>query len=57
MKIPVLLSIVFIVMKLFRVIDWSWWWVVSPIWITLAWAFSVVLFCGIFGFTLKKNDK
>jgi hypothetical protein len=28
-----LLTIVFIVLKLTSVIDWSWWWVVSPLWI------------------------
>ena len=33
-----LLQIVFIVLKLVKQIDWSWWWVLSPIWI------SVVLF-------------
>lgn len=28
-----LLGIVFIVLKLCDVIHWSWWWVLSPIWI------------------------
>lgn len=28
-----LLAIVFIVLKLIHVIDWSWWWVLSPLWI------------------------
>lgn len=27
-----LLAIVFIVLKLCKVIEWSWWWVLSPIW-------------------------
>ena len=27
-----LLGIVFIVLKLCKVIDWSWWWVTSPFW-------------------------
>lgn len=30
------LQIVFIVLKLCRVIDWSWIWVLTPIWVTLA---------------------
>lgn len=30
-----LLTIVFIILKLTDVIDWSWWWVLSPIWISL----------------------
>ena len=31
-----LLTIVFIVLKLTKVISWSWWWVISPIWIPVA---------------------
>ena len=30
-----LLTIVFIVLKLCKVIDWSWLWVLSPIWISI----------------------
>ena len=30
-----LLTIAFIVLKLTHVIDWSWWWVLSPLWIGL----------------------
>ena len=29
------LLVVFIVLKLTNVIDWSWWWVLSPVWIGL----------------------
>ena len=29
-----LLLLVFIVLKLCKVITWSWWWVLSPIWIS-----------------------
>lgn len=31
-----LLQVAFIVLKLTHVIDWSWWWVLSPIWVTIA---------------------
>jgi len=30
-----LLTIVFIILKLTHYIDWSWWWVLSPLWIEL----------------------
>jgi len=30
-----LLTIAFIVLKLLNKIDWSWWWVLSPLWIVL----------------------
>ena len=41
-----MLAIVFITLKLCKVIDWSWWWVLSPLWIPfciVAIIFSVVL--------------
>jgi hypothetical protein len=43
-----LLTIVFVVLKLTGYIAWSWWWVLSPLWIPAA-IFGGVLFCiGIF---------
>ena len=39
-----LLTIVFITLKLTGYIDWSWWWVLSPIWISAALAGLVILF-------------
>ena len=29
-----LLTIAFVVLKLLGYIDWSWWWVLSPLWIS-----------------------
>lgn len=31
-----LLQVAFIVLKLCKVIDWSWWWVLAPTWIPTA---------------------
>ena len=39
-----LLTIVFITLKLLGKIDWSWWWVLSPIWISLALVMAFVFF-------------
>jgi hypothetical protein len=39
-----LLTIVFIVLKLVGKIDWSWGWVLSPLWITASIALVVVGF-------------
>ena len=36
------LTILFIGLKLGKVIDWSWWWVLSPLWIGFA-VFLVLL--------------
>jgi phosphoglycerol transferase MdoB-like AlkP superfamily enzyme len=30
------LTIIFVVLKLLHIIDWSWWWVLSPLWIATA---------------------
>ena len=38
-----LLTIVFIVLKLTDYIDWSWWWVLSPLWFPLAAVLSIIL--------------
>lgn len=38
-----LLTIVFIVLKLTNNIDWSWWWVLSPLWISLLLGILVIL--------------
>ena len=37
------LTVVFVVLKLTGVISWSWWWVLSPIWISVA-IFLIALF-------------
>jgi len=34
--IPTILFVVFLVLKLTGEIDWSWWWVTSPLWIPIA---------------------
>jgi len=37
-----LLTILFIGLKLTNYIDWSWWWVLSPLWIGMAIALAIV---------------
>lgn len=44
--LPVLLFVVFLVLKLCHVIDWSWWWVTMPLWITIAICVSCFLLAG-----------
>lgn len=38
-----LLTIVFVVLKLCHVIDWSWWWVLSPIWGVFVLAIAITI--------------
>lgn len=40
-----LLTILFIGLKLTGHVDWSWLWVLSPIWIPLALIIPFILFC------------
>lgn len=42
-----LLTIAFIVLKLCHVIEWSWWWVLSPIWIEIVLALILLLIAAI----------
>lgn len=42
-----LLTIAFIVLKLCNVIEWSWIWVLSPIWITFVVLIIILLVIGI----------
>lgn len=48
-----LLTIVFIVLKLLGKITWSWWWVLSPLWISAGLVFLVLL--GILIWVLVVN--
>lgn len=50
-----LLTIVFIILKLCGVITWSWWWVLSPLWIAMIfWVILVVIVLLIGG---RKNGR
>lgn len=49
-----LLAIVFIVLKLTKVIDWSWWWVTCPLWLPWAIALVVIIIYAILIFCAKR---
>lgn len=49
-----LLAIVFIVLKLTKVIDWSWWWVTAPLWIPIGLSILITIVCHI-GYFLSKR--
>jgi hypothetical protein len=50
-----LLAIAFIVLKLCNVINWSWWWVLSPIWIPIAIGVIGLSVLGILALSRKAN--
>ena len=41
------LTIIFVVLKLVEVISWSWWWVLSPLWISAILGLFALLIVGI----------
>ena len=51
------LQIVFIVLKLCKVITWSWWLVLVPLWINIGLTVIVLVICGIIdgSFRNKRN--
>jgi hypothetical protein len=55
------LAILFITLKLTGHIDWSWWWVVSPIWLPFAVLLGLALLgllgVGLFGLTVFLWEK
>ena len=49
------LFLIFLVLKLCGVIDWSWWWVTSPLWIPFAVAVSVLIGAIAIGLFLSSS--
>ena len=47
-SLSTVLFIVFLILKLTHVIDWSWWWVTSPLWIGFGLCVVFVIVLGIF---------
>ena len=50
-----LLTILFIGLKFTHYIDWSWWWVLSPIWINLL-IWIVILLVLLLGYIITYNS-
>lgn len=49
------LTILFIGLKLGHVINWSWWWVLSPIWISFLIVFAIILIVAIVAVIAQLN--
>jgi hypothetical protein len=50
-----LLTLIFITLKLTHVIAWSWWWVLSPIWISAILVVAILLIIGIIYFAVNMH--
>jgi hypothetical protein len=47
MDLEIILFVVFLVLKLTKTIDWSWWWVTSPLWIPVLVFWVLILTLGV----------
>jgi len=63
LNLTVVLFIVFLILKLTGEIDWSWWWVTSPLWIPVAAVIGLfllgtvlLLIVKIYEITIKNNS-
>lgn len=51
------LTILFIALKLTHIIDWSWWWVLAPLWIPVAVVLGIVAITAIVIMIVKLIKK
>jgi len=49
------LFIVFLILKLTHVINWSWWWVTSPLWISFGIGIVVLVILGLVALAVFLN--
>jgi hypothetical protein len=49
-----LLFLLFLILKLAHVVDWSWWWVTSPLWLPVALTLGGLLLVALLGVTGYK---
>lgn len=52
-----LLAVAFVVLKLTHVIDWSWWWVLSPIWIPASIGVTIVGALFLWALVVTRNER
>ena len=52
-----LLAVAFIVLKLIGYIDWSWWWVLSPLWLPAVVALAILLVVFSISVTISLRSK
>ncbi len=43
MSLTTVLFLIFLILKLTKTIDWSWWWVTSPLWIPIVFAIGLAI--------------
>jgi phosphoglycerol transferase MdoB-like AlkP superfamily enzyme len=56
-NMPLILFLIFLVLKLTKQINWSWWWVTSPLWIIFLIALVLIISSVVLSFILKFIEK
>lgn len=59
-SLPVVLTLIFVVLKLVGVIDWPWLWVLSPLWIAVGLVVTFFVFvssCVLVFLALHKSQR
>lgn len=62
LSLTTILTIIFVILKLCGVLSWSWWWVLSPLWGSIAIFIIVAVLVWLFGCIVviierRKNKK
>lgn len=57
MNLPATLLAIFVTLKLTDNIDWSWWWVMSPLWIPIAFAVVCIAAFGVVYYSVAAETK
>jgi len=52
-----LLTILFVALKLLDKIDWSWWWVLAPLWMPITATLTVIMCLGLIAFITWMVNK
>jgi hypothetical protein len=52
--ITTVLFLIFMTLKLTKTIDWSWWWVTSPLWIPFVLGLAVLLIVALSAYISEK---
>ena len=57
MSLGTILGIIFIILKLCKVINWSWWWVTAPFWIEACIGLLTLMLIGIIMLVIKIKER
>jgi heme exporter protein D len=55
MSVSTVLALIFVTLKLCKVIDWSWWWVLAPVWISVGITILALALFAILGISDLKE--